>query len=91
MKHHVICLFQEPEKAEIAEPAKEEPKAEAKAKNRSNRGGKGAMGKCRGSSMLSLRGSVHHKICEDISADVVDEETNRRQLWSSWQDLNTFN
>ena len=49
------------------------------------------MGKCPGSSMLSLRGSVHHKIREDISADVVDEETNRRQLWSSWQDLNTCN
>ena len=40
MKHHVICLFQEPEKAETAEPAKEEPKPEAKAKNRSNRGGR---------------------------------------------------
>ena len=89
MKHHVICLFQEPEKAET-EPAKEEPKPEAKAK--------GAMGICRGSSMLSLRGSMYMtstinsvKTCEDISADVVDEETNRRQLWSSWQDLNTCN
>ena len=50
MKHHVICLFQEPEKAET-EPAKEEPKPEAKAK--------GAMGICRGSSMLSLRGSMY--------------------------------
>ena len=40
MKHHVICLFQEPEKAETAEPAKEEPKPEAKAKNRSKRGGR---------------------------------------------------
>ena len=49
------------------------------------------MGKRRGSSMLSLRGSIHHECFEDFSADVVDAKTNRRQLWSSWQDLNTCN
>ena len=82
MKHHVICLFQEPEKAETAEPAKEEPKAEAKAKNRSNRGGKGAMGKCRGSSMLSLRGSVHHKNCEDmLTSSSWRQLTRRLPIW----------
>ena len=67
MKNHVICLFQEP-KAEKAEPAKEEPKPEAKAKNRSNQ-------------RLGSRASIssmyfHHKFCEDISADVVEETKN---------------
>ena len=68
MKNHVICLFQEPQKAEKAEPAKEEPKPEAKAKNRSNQ-------------RLGSRASIssmyfHHKFCEDISADVVEETKN---------------
>ena len=68
MKNHVICLFQEPQKAEKAEPAKEEPKPEAKAKNRSNQ---------RLGSPASISSMYfHHKFCEDISADVVEETKN---------------